>query len=68
MGDRLSFPHHPAATFQIGDKVRVRHGVMDTDFPDIPIGGWAETIAEVHDDGMFTVRWTEETLASRSKT
>ncbi len=53
-----------AATFQIGDRVRVQHGVKDGDFPDMPLGGWAGTIIESHDDGMFTVRWTEETLAS----
>ena len=35
----------PAVKFQIGDKVQVRHGIMDSDFPDIPIGGWAGTIA-----------------------
>lgn len=54
----------PAASFKVGDKVRVRHGVMDSDYPDMPLGGWAGTIAEIHDDGMFTVRWSEETLAS----
>lgn len=52
------------ARFKAGDKVRVPPGVMDTDYPDMPIGGWAGTIAEVHDDGMYTVRWSEETLAS----
>jgi len=30
-----------AARFGIGDKVRVRRGVMDNDYPDMPIGGWA---------------------------
>lgn len=54
----------PATSFQAGDMVRVRHGVMDTDYPDMPLGGWAGTIAEVHDDGMFTARWSEATLAS----
>lgn len=44
--------------------MRVRHGVMDTDFPDMPLGGWKGTVAEVHDNGIFTVRWSEETLAS----
>ena len=54
----------PAASFQAGNRVRVRHGVMDTDYPDMPLGGWTGTIAEAHDDSMFTVRWSEETLAS----
>ena len=26
--------------FQVGDKVRVKYGVIDPDFPDIPLGGW----------------------------
>ena len=30
----------------------------------MPIGGWAGTVSEVHKDGMFTVRWSRETLAS----
>ena len=50
--------------FQIGDKVRVKHGVMDSDYPDMPFGGWAGTIAEVDDNGFYTVRWSDETLAS----
>ena len=53
----------PAAKFQPGEKVRVRQGVKDNDYPDMPIGGWAGTIAEVHDD-MYIVRWSKETLAS----
>ena len=54
----------PAAKFQISQKVRVRNGVKDNDYPDMPIGGWAGTIAEVHDDDMYIVRWKKETLAS----
>jgi hypothetical protein len=54
----------PVATFEPGEKVRVRRGVMDTDYADMPLGGWAGNIAEVHDDGMYTVRWSAETLAS----
>lgn len=37
-----------AAQFRVGDNVRVRHGVMDNDYPDMPIGGWAGTISETH--------------------
>ena len=54
----------PAAVFQTGDKVRVRQGVKDNDYPDMPLGGWAGTIAEVNNDGIYTVRWSKETLAS----
>jgi hypothetical protein len=30
--------------FEPGAKVRVKHGVRDPDFPDIPLGGWAGTV------------------------
>jgi uncharacterized protein YodC (DUF2158 family) len=54
----------PVAKFKVGDKVRVKYGVRDTDYPDIPLGGWAGTINEVHKDGMYTIRWNRETLAN----
>ncbi len=50
--------------FKVGDKVRVKQGIRDTDYPDIPLGGWAGTINEVHKHGMYTIRWSRETLAS----
>ena len=31
----------------MGDKVRVKYGVIDADFPDIPLGGWTGTVTEV---------------------
>lgn len=52
------------ASFQLGDRVRVRQGVVDEDYPDMPMGGWAGKIAEVHEDGMYTVLWSDETLAA----
>jgi hypothetical protein len=33
--------------FKVGDKVRVRPGVNDPDFPDMPLGGWSGTITEI---------------------
>jgi hypothetical protein len=54
----------PLAKFTVGDKVRVKHGVRDTDYPDIPLGGWAGTITEVYKGGMYTIRWSKETLAA----
>lgn len=57
-------PTRTTADFRVGDTVRVRNGVKDNDFPDIPLGGWAAVVTDVHDDGMFTVRWTAETLAA----
>jgi len=50
--------------FNTGDLVRVKHGVTDADYPDIPMGGWVGTITEVHKDGMYTIRWSPETLAA----
>jgi hypothetical protein len=52
------------ASFNPGEKVRVRHGVRDTDYPDMPLGGWKGVIVEFHGDGMYTVRWSKETLAA----
>ena len=54
----------PSAQYRPGDKVRVRKGVKHADYPDIPLGGWTGAIDEVHDDGMYTVRWSQETLDS----
>ena len=52
------------AKFALGQKVRVRNGVKDNDYLDMPLGGWAGTIAELHDADMYTIRWSKETLAS----
>ncbi len=58
-------PKKPVVTrFEVGDKVRVRHGVVDVEYPDMPMGGWVGTISEVHRTGMYTVRWSQETLAA----
>ncbi len=57
--------HKPAPVrFKVGDRIWVRHGVMDTEYPDMPLGGWAGTIIEVHRRGMYTVHWSRETLAA----
>jgi hypothetical protein len=51
--------------FKPGDKVRVKHAVRDPDFPDIPLGGWAGTVKEVHHaEGETTllVTWDRATL------
>ncbi len=57
--------HKPAALprFKVGDYVRVKRGIRDVNYPDVPLGGWAGTITEIH-DGMYTVRWSQETLAN----
>src|SRR5271157_1337690 len=36
--------------FQVGDKVRVKSGVIDPDFLDIPLGGWTGTVTEIIKD------------------
>jgi uncharacterized protein YodC (DUF2158 family) len=50
--------------FKVGDKVRVKHGFTDVEYPDMLMGGWAGTISEIHKHGMYTVRWSQETLAA----
>jgi hypothetical protein len=47
--------------------VRVKHGVRDFDYPDIPLGGWAGEIKEVeHAKGqvLYLVAWDRATLRS----
>jgi Calcium binding len=52
------------AKFAQGDAVRVRSGVTDPDFPDIPLGGWAGKITEVEEGNPphYLVRWSQDTL------
>jgi hypothetical protein len=33
--------------FKIGDKVRGKHGVIDLNFPDFPLGGCSGTVTEI---------------------
>jgi uncharacterized protein YodC (DUF2158 family) len=51
-----------SVNFKVGDKVRVKQGIRDTNYPDMPLGGWAGSIAEILKDGMYTVRWSKVTL------
>jgi hypothetical protein len=51
--------------FNPGDEVRVKQGVRDPDFSDIPLGGWAGTVKEVHHaEGETTllISWNRATL------
>ncbi|HKI21072.1 MAG TPA: hypothetical protein VKA15_24485, partial [Isosphaeraceae bacterium] len=51
--------------FKLGDKVRVKYGVIDPDFPDIPLGGWTGTVTEVEqtdDQITYEIEWDERTL------
>ena len=58
---KKSKPHF-APKLKIGDKVRVKHGFMDVDYPDMPLGGWAGAVTDVDGTDTFTVRWSKETL------
>src|SRR5208337_2446588 len=50
--------------FEVGNKVRVKYGVIDPDFPDIPLGGWSGTITEVDAKPpvTFLIKWDRRTL------
>jgi hypothetical protein len=51
--------------FKVGDKVRVKYGVIDPDFPDIPLGGWSGSVTEVDqtDDQLtYEINWDKRTL------
>jgi len=51
--------------FEPGAKVRVKHGVRDPDFADIPLGGWAGTVKEVErakGETTYLVAWDRATL------
>ncbi|MEZ6089453.1 MAG: hypothetical protein R3C05_15780 [Pirellulaceae bacterium] len=61
---RTKEPRTNVKRFQVGDNVRVRHGVMDSDYPDMPLGGWEGTVVERHEDELYTIQWSEETLKS----
>jgi hypothetical protein len=52
------------AKFEVGNKVRVKHGVKDVDYPDMPMGGWAGTVIEIGGGDTFLIRWSKETLAT----
>ena len=56
-----------APCFQVGDKVRVKLGVPDPEFPYITLGGWSGTIEEVEqarDQLTYLIEWDERTIAS----
>ena len=54
--------------FSVGDLVRVKTGVSDPDFPDIPLGGWAGTISEIDRDSrrpLYLIEWNQSTMDNR---
>ena len=51
--------------FTVGTPIRVKHGVTDPDFPDIPLGGWAGHVTEVDRQSsppLYLVAWNRRTL------
>jgi hypothetical protein len=57
-------PMPDPAKFAVADSVRVKSGVMDPDYPDIPLGGWRGTILQVWEltPPLYLIEWNGETL------
>ena len=56
----------PNPHFSIGDLVQVKDGVMDLNWPDLPLGGWVGRIDKTRrtvNGPKYDVTWTPETLA-----
>jgi hypothetical protein len=54
-----------ANSLPVGAAVRVKKGVKDPDFPDMPLGGWAGTVIEVDaatPELLYRVEWNAFTL------
>jgi hypothetical protein len=65
----MSHKNQESATprFKIGDKVRVKYGVIDLNFPDFPLGGCSGTVTEIvrHKGQSYCVfKLDDRTLAS----
>ena len=60
----MSEPKNAPAKFAVGKSVRVRPGIADPDFPDLPLGGSTGTIAEFEDGNppLYLILWSQETL------
>jgi Calcium binding len=53
--------------FQVGNKVRVKPGIKDVLFPDVPLGGWSGSVTEIiKEQGQinYLFKLDERTLAS----
>jgi hypothetical protein len=51
--------------FSVGNLVRVKEGIQDPDYPDIPLGGWVGTVQEVDREAgqyYYLIAWSAETL------
>jgi hypothetical protein len=54
----------PTVPFDVGDYVRVKEGIKDTDYPDSEIGGWQGRVVEITDQepSLLLVEWDSVTL------
>lgn len=52
-----------STSFKVGDRVRVKRGIIDIEYPDLPLGGWAGKVIELSGE-MCVVEWSEATLAA----
>jgi hypothetical protein len=59
-------PHAPPTRFAVGDRIRVKRGVLHSRYTDIPLGGWIGTVEEIAwlVPIGYRVRWAAETLAA----
>ena len=56
--------------FEPGTKVRVKLGVRDPNFPDVPLGGWAGTIKEVERadaETTYLIAWDPATRTAHAR-
>ena len=64
--ERNPLPDSAPSTFAVGNRVRVRKGVTDPDYPDIPLGGWTGTVLETYEQDengrSVLVEWDESAL------
>jgi len=60
---RKKNPPTPPA-FTVGQQVRVRRGVQDADYPDLPLGGWTGTVVQVNrlTPPTYLIEWDRRTL------
>ena len=60
-------PHKiTSAKFTVDNQVRVRFGVKDPDFSDIPLGGWVGKITDVEagNPPTYLIRWNQQTITA----
>jgi hypothetical protein len=51
--------------YAVGAHVRVKHGIRDPNYPDMPLGGWAGTVVErdtISPSPTYLVEWDADTL------